>query len=108
MYSQVINTEDGHLELRLFGQNFRNRKTIEQIFVLFQILYFRDHTLSIKKGARRVFAGVMKYFRHILMGHEIFLKIFDGPQKIFLCAFFLFFFKFLIKSCGGLSTKSSN
>ena len=27
--------------------------------------------------------GVMKYFRHILMGHEIFFKIFDGPQNIF-------------------------
>ena len=28
--------------------------------------------------------GVMKYFRHILMGHGIFFKIFDGPQNIFL------------------------
>ena len=25
----------------------------------------------------------MKQFRHILMGHEIFFKIFDGPQNIF-------------------------
>ena len=28
--------------------------------------------------------GAMKSFKHILMGHEIFLKIFDGPQNIFL------------------------
>ena len=62
MYSQVINTEDGHLELQLFGQNFRNRKMIEQIFVLFQILYFRDHILSIKKGDSKGFCR----------GHEIF------------------------------------
>ena len=33
--------------------------------------------------------GVMKYFRHILMGHEIFFKIFDRPQNIFLCSNFI-------------------
>ena len=39
--------------------------------------------------------GAMKYFRHILMGHEIFFKIFDGPQNIFLCSIFIIlFFKF--------------
>ena len=27
--------------------------------------------------------GVMKHFRHILMGHETFFNIFDGPQNIF-------------------------
>ena len=38
--------------------------------------------------------GAMKYFRHILMGHEIFFKIFDGPQNIFLCSIFtILFFK---------------
>ena len=31
------------------------------------------------------FCGVMKHFTHILMGHEIIFKIFDGPQNIFLC-----------------------
>ena len=37
---------------------------------------------------------VMKYFWHILMSHEIFFKIFDGPQSIFLCSIFaLLFFK---------------
>ena len=36
--------------------------------------------------------GVMKYFRHILMGHEIFFKIFDGPQNIFLCSIFVILF----------------
>ena len=30
----------------------------------------------------------MKYFRHILMSHEIFLKIFDGPQKFSFLNFF--------------------
>ena len=36
----------------------------------------------------------MKYFRHILIGHEIFPKIFDGPQNIFLCStFVILFFK---------------
>ena len=33
-----------------------------------------------------IFAGVVKYSRQILVGHEIFLKIFDGPRKMFLCA----------------------
>ena len=28
----------------------------------------------------------MKNFKHILMGHEIFIKIFDGPRNIFLCS----------------------
>ena len=31
----------------------------------------------------------MKYFRHILMGHEIFFKIFDEPQNIFVCSIFI-------------------
>ena len=36
----------------------------------------------------------MKYFRHILMGHEIFFKTFDGPQNVFLCSVFgILFFK---------------
>ena len=39
--------------------------------------------------------GAMKYFRHILMDHEIFFKIFDGPRNIFLCSIFkILFFKF--------------
>ena len=33
-----------------------------------------------------IFVGVMKYFRHILIGHEMFFKIFDEPQNIFLCS----------------------
>ena len=45
-------------------------------------------------GGRRVFVEFMKYFWHILMGHEIFFKIFDGPQNIFLCStFVILFFK---------------
>ena len=41
-----------------------------------------------------VFVGAMKYFRHILMSHELFFKIFDGKQNIFLCStFIILFFK---------------
>ena len=43
---------------------------------------------------RRVFEGVMKYLWYMLTGHEIFFKIFDGPQNIFLCSIFVIsFFK---------------
>ena len=42
-------------------------------------------------GGRKVFAGAMKYFRQIFIDHEIVLKNFDEPQKIFLCASLLFF-----------------
>ena len=39
--------------------------------------------------------GAMKHFRHILMGHEIFFKIFDGTRNIFLCSIFkILVFKF--------------
>ena len=34
--------------------------------------------------------GAMKYFKHILMGHEIFFKIFDGPRNIFVSFNFIF------------------
>ena len=36
--------------------------------------------------------GFMKYFRHKLMIYEIFFKIFDGPQNIFLCSIFVILF----------------
>ena len=36
---------------------------------------------------------VMKYFRHILMGYEIFFKIFDGPENILCSIFVIAFFK---------------
>ena len=36
--------------------------------------------------------GVMKFFRHILMGQETFFKVFDGPQNIFLCSIFVILF----------------
>ena len=47
---------------------------------------------GVGEGGRSVFVWVMKYFRHILMGHEIFFKIFDGPQNIFLCSIFVILF----------------
>ena len=40
----------------------------------------------------RGFVGFMKYFRHIFMDHEIFSKIFDGLQNIFLCSIFVILF----------------
>ena len=36
--------------------------------------------------------GVLNYFRHMLMSHEIFFKIFDGQRNIFLCSIFLILF----------------
>ena len=36
--------------------------------------------------------GVIKYFRDKLMGQEIFFKIFDGPQNIFLRSIFVILF----------------
>ena len=35
----------------------------------------------------------MKYFRHILIGHEVFFKIFDGPRNISCSIFIILFFK---------------
>ena len=36
--------------------------------------------------------GVKKHFRHILMGQEIFFKIFDEPRNIFLRSIFIILF----------------
>ena len=46
----------------------------------------------------RVFLGVIKYFKHILMGHEIIFKVFDGPQNIFFCSIFIILFFMLTGS----------
>ena len=43
-------------------------------------------------GEQRVFVRIMKYFRRILMGHEIFFKMFYGPQTVFPCSIFLISF----------------
>ena len=43
------------------------------------IFSFKGPYIKYVRGEGRVFVGAMKYFRHILMGHEIFFKIFDGP-----------------------------
>ena len=60
-------------------------------------------------GAQKGFARAMKNFRQILMDHEIFLKFFDGPQNIFLCASFFFFeYTASFKKLLVLSTKCSN
>ena len=36
--------------------------------------------MYVGRGSQGVFVGVIKYFRHILMGHEIFFQIFDVPK----------------------------
>ena len=58
-------------------------------------------------GGQRVFVGAMKYFRHILMGHEIFFKIFDGPQIIFLFSIFVILF-FLSKGVEAQNIQTSH
>ena len=44
--------------------------------------------------------GIMKYIRHTLTGHEIFFKIFDGSQNIFLSSIFIILF-FKVKGVGA-------
>ena len=61
------------------------------------------HTCKGTQGQMGFF-GAMKYFRHKLMGHEIFFKIFDWPQNIFLCSIFVILFLTL----RGWSTKYTN
>lgn len=39
-----------------------------------------EHTFKGTYG-QMGFLGVMKYFRHQLMSHKMFLKIFDGQKK---------------------------
>ena len=39
-----------------------------------------------QEGGPDGFCGGHENFKHILMGHEIFLNIFDGAQNIFLCS----------------------
>ena len=51
------------------------------------------------------FVWVMKYFRHIFMGHEIFFTNFlMGHQNIFLCSIFII----LVFKLRGLQDKISN
>ena len=47
----------------------------------------RDYTISMKEGGWRDFSGAVEYFRHMLMGHEILFKVFNGPQNIFYVLF---------------------
>ena len=36
--------------------------------------------------------GIMKYFRNMLMGNEMFSEIFDGTKNTFLCSIFVMLF----------------
>ena len=57
-----------------------------------------DKGLCIKYVGRGLegFYGGLKIFRHVLMGHEIYFKDFDGPRNIFSCSILvILFFKFL-------------
>ena len=44
------------------------------------------------RKSRSALVEVMKYFKHMLIGHEIFFKIFDGSKNIFLCSVFVILF----------------
>ena len=54
--------------------------------------YYGPYIKYVGGGGQMDIVGAMKYFRHILMGHEIFFKIFDGPRNIFLCSIFIILF----------------
>ena len=56
------------------------------------VMEVRDHTLSMQEGGLEGFCGVMKYVRHVWIGHEIYFKIFDRPQNILLCSIFVISF----------------
>ena len=59
------------------------------------------------KGVQRIFVGVVKYFRHILTGHENFFKIFDGSQNVFLCSIFVISF-FSLRGVGAQNIQTSH
>ena len=50
----------------------------------------------------------MKTFKHILMGHKIFLKLFDGPQHIFLCSLLVILISKLMGSENKMSKLVTN
>ena len=52
--------------------------------------------------------AAIKKFKHILMGHEIFLKMFDVPQNIFLCSPLVILIFKLTESELKISTLSIN
>lgn len=56
-------------------------------------IVLRDRTLS-RSGEEGREGLCRGHERQILKGHEIYFKIFDGSQKMFLCTSFLFFFFF--------------
>ena len=58
-------------------------------------------------GRWRVSVGVIKYFRPILMGHEVFFKIFDKPQDIFLCSISVSLF-FKLRKAGAQNIYTSH
>ena len=60
------------------------------------------------EGRGRVFVGAIKKIKHVLMGHEIFLKIFDVPQNIFLCSPLVILIFKLTESELKISTLSIN
>ena len=64
-----------------------------KIAILIYRVYILGTVHSVcRRRAQRVFVEAMKYFRHILMGNEIFFKIFDAPQNIFFYSVFIILF----------------
>ena len=59
-------------------------------------------------GKKRIFKEAMKYFRHILMGHEIILNIFGGPQNIYNFSKFIWKFKWVWTVCPKWPSREFN
>ena len=78
--------EKSTCQLKIDMRNVTNFDTRTQKFQNFSLQ--GPYIEYVGGGVGRFFVGFMKYFRHTLMGHEILLKIFDGPQN-----FLMFYFR---------------
>ena len=64
----------------------------ETMYPLKHSLFTKGPCIRYVGGGPEGFCGVIKYFRHIMMTHGIFLDIIDGPQNIFSCTIFVILF----------------
>ena len=69
-----------------------HRRSIFPCFKLRECTSLYVGSAEMGGGGRRIFVGVIKYFRHILLGHEMFFKLFHGSQNVFLCSIFVILF----------------
>ena len=70
------------------------------------LVAIKGHYIKYLEGGG--FCGVMKYFRYILMGHEIFFKIFYGPKNVFRCSIFLILMFFKVKGVGAQNIQTGH